>query len=108
MEKELPTSGSGQSAFTVFGFRENRYNNFDTPLENAANVESFNATNSIAFPSRPTQKAKKNPSQIEDGAVVASVTHVLQITDLHLSVAEVAMGHFGLNSSCWPIGSKGG
>ena len=74
MDKELPTSGSGRSAFTVFGFgATDRYANFDSPLETAANVESFNATNSIAFPSRPTLKSKKQTSvtgSAEDGKLL--------------------------------------
>ncbi|KAK3787851.1 hypothetical protein RRG08_055507 [Elysia crispata] len=78
MDKELPTSGSGRSAFTVFGFgATDRYANFDSPLETAANVESFNATNSIAFPSRPTLKSKKQTSvtgSAEDVTVFAQKT----------------------------------
>ena len=74
MDKELPTSGSGRSAFTVFGFgATDRYANFDSPLETSANVESFNATNSIAFPSRPTLKSKKQTSvtgSAEDGKLL--------------------------------------
>lgn len=63
MDKELPTSGSGRSAFNMFGFgNSDRYTNFDSPLESGEHIESFNATNSIAFPSRPSSKSKKQNS----------------------------------------------
>ena len=93
MEKELPPSDNGQSAFTVFGFgQHHHYANFDTPLETAANVESFNATNSIAFPSRPTQKSKKQFSSTDadgEGECFIHFLYQLMSSNIILDIIQI-------------------
>ncbi|GFR94136.1 hypothetical protein ElyMa_002660900 [Elysia marginata] len=106
-KKELPTSGSGRSAFTVFGYgTSDRYADFDSPLENAANVESFNATNSIAFPSRPTLKSKKkNPDTVGDGLLKCPHIRSLDLSSSHLVTWPFLMTSIKISSHLvtWPV-----